>query len=466
MNTKKASPIENDRTVHGIGGRASASFAMQSFDDLPVSVLSFEGSALIDANDEWAAISGLDVSDSAGDGWLRVIHPDDRMDLSTYVNHNTPEARNPVSVRVGADGRPAEWFRAHVRMFRTNDVAKALLTLTAIGPDRSYEARLVHMATHDGLTGLANRTRFVGRVNRALADPTTTCALLFIDLDHFKIVNDHLGHNYGDIVLQAVCKRIASTIRSTDLAGRLGGDEFAVFCPQVAGPDEVIALAERVGAALAAPFSVEEEIVIIDASIGIAFTTDTVRNADALIDNADRAMYVAKAAGGGRWVTYDDDRRPRPVVAVGHDLMLGPIRADVDEAEKRTISAWQLSTANRDFERSARLASVREALRRASLLLRASPNVDVVTTADALAPDPRLDQLRAAHDSGVAVAQATGMIAQRSGADAAESAALLHEYATANNISFAIAAGMLVERAIDIDSVVVRSRSAKYESSC
>jgi len=92
----------------------------------------------------------------------------------------------------------------------------------------------VHMANHDGLTGLANRTRFVGRVDRALADPTTTSALLFIDLDHFKIVNDHLGHAYGDIVLQAVCKRIEAAIRPTDLAGRLGGDEIAVFCPKVA----------------------------------------------------------------------------------------------------------------------------------------------------------------------------------------------------------------------------------------
>ncbi|MCY7298491.1 MAG: diguanylate cyclase [Ilumatobacteraceae bacterium] len=449
-----ASPIEIERTFQGGPSRPSPLPAMRSFDDLPVSVLSFEGSGLIDANHEWAAISGLDVSDSAGDGWLKVIHPDDRMDLSAYVEHNASESRVPVSVRVGADGRPDEWFRAHVHMVRTNGVAKALLTLTAVGPDSSRAARLVHMATHDGLTGLANRTRFVGRVDRALADPTTTSALLFIDLDHFKIVNDHLGHAYGDIVLQAVCKRIEAAIRPTDLAGRLGGDEIAVFCPKVAGRHEVISLAERVGAALAAPFSAEKEIVIIDASIGIAFTTDNVRSAEELIDEADRAMYVAKSAGGGRWATYDDESNRRPAVAVRQDLMLGAIRADVDQAEGRTLSAWQVSTANRDFERSARLVSVRAALRRASLLLRTSPDVDIVTTVDALAPDPRPDQLQAAHNSGVAVAQATGMIAQRSGADATESAALLHEYATTNKIAFVIAARMIVERAIDIDTVV------------
>jgi len=451
------SPIKSESTLQNGAARPSPSLAMRSFDDLPISVLSFEGSALIDANQEWTAISGLDVSDSAGDGWLTVIHPDDRMDLFAYVEHNTSEPRVPVSVRVAADSRPAEWFRAHVHTVRTNGVEKALLTLTAVGPDRSHEARLVHMATHDGLTGLANRTGFAGRVDRALTDPTTTSALLFIDLDHFKIVNGHLGHAYGDIVLQAVCKRIEATIRPTDLAGRLGGDEIAVFCPKVAGRDEVISLAERIGAALAAPFSAEKEIVVIDASIGIAFTTDTVRCAEELIADADRAMYVAKAAGGGRWATYDDDRNLRPAVAVRQDVMLGAIRADVDQAERRTLSAWQVSTANRDFERSARLVSVRAALRRASLLLRTSPDVDIVTAFDALAPDPRHDQLQAAHDSGVAIAQATGMVAQRSGADAAESAALLLTYATTNKIAFEIAAKMIVERAIDIDTVLTPS---------
>jgi diguanylate cyclase (GGDEF)-like protein len=275
---------------------------------------------------------------------------------------------------------------------RTDGVATALLTLTAVGPHGSNDARLIHLATHDGLTGLTNRTRFVERVNRTLAEPLTPSALLFIDLDRFKIVNDHLGHHYGNIVLQAVCKRIQSTIRSTDLAGRLGGDEIGVFCPRTTGRDEVIALAERIRAALAAPFSAEEEIVIIDASIGIAFTTDTVRTADELIDNADRAMYVAKAAGGGRWATHDED---------------------------------------------------------------------IASTVDTFAPDPRPLQLRAAHDIAVAVAQATGMIAQRSGADVTQSARALHEYAVANNMSFEIAATLLVERAIDIDAVIARSRNGR-----
>ena len=426
-------------------------------------MLSFEGSALVDANDEWAAVSGLDIGESAGDGWLSVIHPDDRGDLCACINHidpDTPQSRTPVSVRVGAGDQPEEWFRAHVRMFQTNGVPSALMTLTAVGPHRSNEARLVHVSTHDGLTGLANRTRFVGQVWRALADPTATSALLFIDLDHFKVVNDHLGHRYGDLVLQAVCKRIESTIRSTDVAGRLGGDEIGVFCPRIGERNEVIALAERVGVALAAPFSVGEEIVIIDASIGVAFTTDTVRTVEALIDDADKAMYVAKAAGGGRWATYSADLGSRPVVMVGDDPLFGAIRADVDRAEEHTISAWKLSTTNRDFERSAHFSSIREALRRTSLLLRASPNVNLATTTVVSAPDPRADQLQAAHDGGVAIAQATGMIAQRSGADTADSAALLHDYATENDLAIATAAKMLVERVIDIDTVAVRSRRA------
>lgn len=397
VSTTEASPVNPSSTGRVIVSREFTALATRAFDELPVAVLWFEGSALIGANDKWSAISGLDVSDSAGDGWLRVIHPDDRDGLAACMTHEPEQSLTPVSLRIVADRRPAEWFRVHLRTACSTDgVATAFVTLTAIGPHRNNQARLVHMSNHDGLTGLANRTRFVSRVRQSLADPTGTSALLFIDLDHFKVVNDHLGHRYGDVVLQAVCKRIERTIRSTDLAGRLGGDEIGVFCPQIAGNDEVIELAERVGAALAAPFSVEEQIVIIDASIGVAYSTDTVTTAEELIDNADTAMYAAKAAGGGRWATYGDDPGPRPTIEVGHDLMFGVIRADVDQAEEHTIAAWKLSTRDRDFERSARLASVRQALRRASLLLRTSPAVDIVTTVDGLKVDQRPDQLQAA----------------------------------------------------------------------
>ena len=115
MDTNDAPLFVSDRSVPRAASLPSVAYAMGSLDDLPVSVLVFETSALIDANDEWAAISGLDVSESAGDRWLQVVHPDDRRQLHELVNDSASDTPNSVNVRVGAQGRPADWFRAHVR---------------------------------------------------------------------------------------------------------------------------------------------------------------------------------------------------------------------------------------------------------------------------------------------------------------------------------------------------------------
>jgi diguanylate cyclase (GGDEF)-like protein len=281
-----------------------AAFDVGVFDDLPVAVLYFLGATMIDANLEWMSISRLGREESAGDGWLQAIHPDDRAAISECVATAATDPHVGVSVRVvGRDGATT-WFRSQLRCLDDMDQAR-LLTLTSIGVHRSNEARLLHMSTHDGLTGLANRAWFLGRVARTLDEGAGLVAVLFIDLDNFKAVNDHLGHRFGDGVLRAVCKRIESAIRPSDLAGRLGGDEIGVFCSEVASTGEVFSLAERVSCAVATPFMIDAQTVVIDSSIGVAFTSGSCRTADVLIETADRAMYAAKAAGGGRWATVD-----------------------------------------------------------------------------------------------------------------------------------------------------------------
>lgn len=387
-----SSPATGSEGPQPVAHSLLAGFARGVFDELPVAVLFFAGPSLIDANTEWTAATGLSVDQSTGSKWLSAVHSDDREEAAACAVFGI-DGTSPASAdfRIVAHDGSDCWFRAVGRTFDeigATGGALGLLTLTAVGAHRSTEARLLYQSTHDGLTGLANRSKFIGIVERSLTGRSDVAAMLFIDLDHFKVVNDQLGHRSGDEVLQAVCQRVERTIRPTDLAGRLGGDEIGVFCAHVESVDEVIALAGRVGQALAAPFVVAGNSVIVDSSIGIAFTGAAVETAEALVDAADRAMYTAKSAGGGRWA----------------------------------------------------LASA-------------------TATKSSAPEDERPAHLRVALDGRIAVAQATGMIAQRSGADPDDSAAMLRTYASASNLGVVSAARMLVERDIDIDIVAAERHS-------
>ena len=445
----------SDGSTGSAGSRVAAQrtpsvFEMATFDDLPVAVLYFVGSSMVEGNAEWVAISRLDAAESAGDGWLSAVHPDDRATAAEFVATTTDKPDGDLSLRiVTADGSTI-WFRGHHRRVGGHEDACRLLTLTAVGAHRTNEARLLHMSTHDGLTGLSNRAGFTTACNRVLAAGTDLAGVLFIDLDHFKVVNDHLGHGVGDHVLRAASRRIESTIRSTDLASRLGGDEIGVFCPNVTSSGELFALCERIGRALATPFRIDGEIVVIDASIGVAFTSETVRTAEALIDAADRAMYLAKAAGGGRWATLDTPAEASPPMSSAADApTLLAARADLDRAEAHIRLAWQHHMRGDDAEQSAQLAEIREALRIASLLIRATTDpVDPPSTAE------RADRLQSSLDDRQVVACAVGMIAQRLGASAAESAERLRAYAAFALVTVAAAGRMVVEREVDIDTVM------------
>ena len=160
---------------------------------------------------------------------------------------------------------------------------------------------LAHQALHDRLTGLANQVLFRDRVEHAAqrrADPSRVSAVLFIDLDNFKDVNDSLGHAAGDALLVAVTQRLTANLRPSDTAARLGGDEFAVLIDDVTDADAVAQIAERLLATIREPLVVAGKQVRTTASIGIAFSA-TGAGADSMLRNADLAMYGAKAAGKG-----------------------------------------------------------------------------------------------------------------------------------------------------------------------
>jgi len=168
---------------------------------------------------------------------------------------------------------------------------------------RVLEARLTYQAYHDPLTELANRRRFVEATTSALATRKApgSIAVLFLDLDDFKTVNDGLGHAAGDELLAAVADRIRTGVRSTDVAARLGGDEFGVLLTDISDPSHAVDTASRLLDALDKPIDIAGEPVIAGASIGIALASQETAGVDDLLGQADIAMYRAKAQGKGRY---------------------------------------------------------------------------------------------------------------------------------------------------------------------
>jgi diguanylate cyclase (GGDEF)-like protein len=160
-----------------------------------------------------------------------------------------------------------------------------------------------HQALHDALTGLPNRVLLRDRGERAIAAARRhggSVGLLLIDLDRFKDINDTLGHHQGDALLRAVATRLASVLRASDSVARLGGDEFAVLLPDLVGSDEAATtVAKKLLEALRQPFMVDELALEVDASIGIAASSDHEADVDTLLQRADVAMYVAKQTHAG-----------------------------------------------------------------------------------------------------------------------------------------------------------------------
>ena len=180
---------------------------------------------------------------------------------------------------------------------------------------RVAESRLHHIAYHDGLTDLANRhcfqERLVATVERSRIDPSQRFAVLFLDLDRFKIVNDSLGHEAGNHLLREVADRLMRCVRPQDLVARLGGDEFAVLLESLGDSNDGLQLANRVLHAVSQPVPINGTEILPGASIGITFSDLGYREASEVLRDADLAMYEAKAAGRGRVALFDQSMHER-----------------------------------------------------------------------------------------------------------------------------------------------------------
>ncbi|MGA0593935.1 putative bifunctional diguanylate cyclase/phosphodiesterase [Enterovirga sp. CN4-39] len=189
---------------------------------------------------------------------------------------------------------------------------------------KKAEAQIRHLAHYDYLTDLPNRVKFRESVGRLLEEvtPESGCAVLFVDLDEFKQVNDTLGHPAGDVLLQLVATRLRTLAAESQLIARLGGDEFVIVIAPTARPEQAGAVAQRVVDELSRPFWVDGHAIIIGASVGIAIAPTDGTDADTLLKNADMALYRAKAEGRGRYRFFEPemDTRMRERRALEIDL--------------------------------------------------------------------------------------------------------------------------------------------------
>ncbi len=258
-----------------------------------------------------SAVFGYQPEEIEGRFGSAFVHPDD-LGLAEQMLTGVLTAggtRDPFEVRIRtADGRYV-WAEGSVTNSMDDPaIGGLILNLRDVTDRKHAEDQLRHLALHDSLTGLPNRTLLADRlehaVARSLREPVHT-AVLFVDLDDFKLINDSYGHSIGDRTLLAVAQRIIAAARREDTVARLGGDEFVVVCEQLHDREEASDIAHRILAAISEPLDVDGRPIVITASIGVAYATSC--DAGSLLRDTDTAMYRAKTHGRARVVVFEPD---------------------------------------------------------------------------------------------------------------------------------------------------------------
>jgi diguanylate cyclase (GGDEF)-like protein/PAS domain S-box-containing protein len=253
-----------------------------------------------------------ELGDAPGE-WLGRVHQDDRAALTQALDAHLTGASHHFEHEHRIQHRDGSYRWMLARGMAVRDpYGRALRVVgsqTDVTDRKQAEQRLQHDAMHDALTGLPNRVLFLDRLDQAIrraqrAEPAAAAAVLFLDLDRFKLVNDSLGHQVGDRLLIAVARRLESAVRPPDTVARLGGDEFTVLLDGVSDVHEAASVAERVHATLKTPFEIDDRELHVDASIGIALAGADA-SPDTVLRDADVAMYRAKADGKGRHAVFD-----------------------------------------------------------------------------------------------------------------------------------------------------------------
>jgi diguanylate cyclase (GGDEF)-like protein/PAS domain S-box-containing protein len=301
-----------------------------AFEHAPIgmALISIDG-RLFRVNRALVQILGRGESELLASSMLELCHVDDRDQCREQVRRLFTGVTQSAQLEqrfVHHDGHPV-WVSVSASLVR--DVHDQPMYLVCqvedIGERRASGEALAHQAVHDPLTGLPNRLQFVERLGRELARAEQRrgrVAVLFLDLDRFKVVNDSLGHSAGDRLLVAVADRLSSVMGPSDAVARFGGDEFTILCQEVSSEETVELIAERISQAIARPVTLMEGEVFVTASIGIALSGNGADTPETLLRNADAAMYHAKERGRDRAELFDAREHHRAVddLRTGNEL--------------------------------------------------------------------------------------------------------------------------------------------------
>jgi diguanylate cyclase (GGDEF)-like protein/PAS domain S-box-containing protein len=286
----------------------------------------------------WHAILGHpeQSSEEPPSAWFELIHEVDlprvRVAIDAHLAGQTPHLQSEHRMR-HADGT-WRWVLSRGLAIRgpSGTATRMAGSLSDITDQRAAELQLQHDALHDALTGLPNRALFMDRVDqvvqRSTRDPTVGCAVLFLDVDRFKLVNDTLSHAAGDQLLVELAARIADVLRPGDTVARIGGDEFTILLDGVVVDRDATVVAERVQSSLGRPFGIDGHELRVTASIGVSLSSSRM-NAAELLRNADIAMYDAKRRGQGRCAVFTEAMRQRVVDRVTRE---NDLRQAVEES--------------------------------------------------------------------------------------------------------------------------------------
>lgn len=273
-------------------------------------------------SERWCDLLGIEPEESPGlQTWFSRVHPDDlprlRRSLSVFMASSEDVFEGQHRLRHAS----GEWRWVRARALAVRDGAGRARRLAGslgdVSERKRYEDELVHGAFHDPLTGLPNRSLFLNRVAHCMARCARPggqgFAVLFLDLDRFKIVNDSLGHSVGDLLLRSVATRLSEGLRPGDTVARLGGDEFTVLLEEIGDVSQAEEIAARIVQEIEQPFTLDGQQIVISTSIGIAAGWSGYERPEDLIRDADTAMYEAKAEGRSRHRLFRAEMREQAV---------------------------------------------------------------------------------------------------------------------------------------------------------
>ena len=302
--------LVNDITRHRLADRAvrESEARLAKFMQASVEGIVFHRDGLIvDANPPICELTGYSLADMLGRRTLEFVAPDEVAKVAAVIASGQETAYESAIIDKRGQRIPVEFI---VRTMERDGERYRMTIVRDIRDRHAAQARIHHLAHHDPLTGLPNRTSFIERIEAQMALAEAAghgLALLFIDLDHFKRVNDSLGHLAGDTLLRTTAARIVGTLRATDVVARFGGDEFMVLLDAQAGDvrRQAAEVANKLLHAVAAPVVAEGRPITVTPSIGIALFPEDGQSADELVKHADSAMYEAKSRGRAKSHFFD-----------------------------------------------------------------------------------------------------------------------------------------------------------------